>query len=46
MKNLFDKSGIYYNLMYKNKNYSKEANFVSNLLKDININCKSILELG
>lgn len=36
----------YYNLIYKNKNYEDEANYIINLLKIKKLKIKKILELG
>lgn len=36
----------YYDLLYQDKNYQEEANYVCNLLKELNPDLKSILELG
>ena len=36
----------YYNLVYKNKNYQSEVNYISQILKSEKKNIKNILELG
>ena len=36
----------YYNLVYKNKNYKSEVNYISRILKSEKKNIKNILELG
>ena len=46
MKDLFDSIGIYYDLIYKEKNYLSETNFIINSLKQFGINEKLVLEFG
>ena len=44
-KNIFN-SGIYYDLFYEDKDYAKEADYISKKLKENNVCGKSLLELG
>ncbi len=46
MKDLFDSIGIYYDLIYKNKNYVNEVEFIINTLSECGINGKLILDFG
>lgn len=45
MSSFFDYSQ-YYNLLYKDKDYSKEAHFIDSCIKKYNKNARSILDLG
>ena len=44
--NVFNNYADYYDLLYKNKNYSSEVEYVDLLIKKYFINAKSILDLG
>lgn len=44
--NIFGDYSKYYNLLYKNKEYSKEAEYVNNLIKKYMPDAKTILDLG
>lgn len=44
--NIFDSYSKYYNLLYKDKEYSREVEYVSNLINKYNPNSKTILDLG
>lgn len=46
MKYLYKKFAEYYDLIYSKKNYSKETNFIENLIKKYKIKGKKILDLG
>jgi len=47
MKNVFEDYANYYNLLYKDKNYKQETQYILDLLKRVSINeVKTILELG
>ena len=46
MKDLFDSIGIYYDLIYKNKNYINEVEFIIDTLSKCGIDDKLILEFG
>jgi SAM-dependent methyltransferase len=43
---IFDNYSNYYNLLYKDKDYSIEANYVRNLIKKYGVDVKTILDLG
>src|ERR1700757_3513991 len=43
---VFDAYSQYYDLLYKDKNYKKETNYVHSLIKSYAANTKKILELG
>ena len=43
---VFNKYSFYYDLFYKNKDYQAEVDYVIGLIKKINTNYKSILDLG
>ena len=45
-KKIFDVYGKYYNLIYQNKNYRNEVNYIHNLISKFNYNNKNILEFG
>ena len=36
----------YYDLMYNDKDYTKEVNYIHSLIKDMNLNIKTLLDLG
>jgi len=42
----FNKYSVYYDLLYKDKNYQAEADFVYNILQKYNTNIKSLIEFG
>ncbi len=44
--NTFGDYSKYYNLLYKDKEYSKEVDYVSNLIKKYSPEAKTILDLG
>ncbi|MDY0130988.1 MAG: methyltransferase domain-containing protein, partial [Methanosarcina vacuolata] len=44
--NVFGDYSKYYNLLYKDKEYSKEVEYVVNLINKYNPNSKTILDLG
>lgn len=44
--NVFDKYSLYYDLLYKDKKYDIEANYIDNLVKNHNINSKTLLNMG
>jgi SAM-dependent methyltransferase len=46
MKKVFNTYAAYYDLIYKDKNYEKEAKYILNLLHKYNIEFGDILELG
>jgi len=46
MKNLFDNSGNYYDLIYSDKNTNSEVDYIEALLIENNLRGKHILELG
>ena len=46
MTKVFDEYSTYYNLLYQDKDYAKEADYVSNLIQKFCPNAKYILELG
>ena len=46
MSMVFDAYAAYYDLLYQDKNYPKEAKYVSRLLDESGINRGEILELG
>ncbi len=46
MKDLFDSIGIYYNLIYKEKNYIDETKFIINILNQFSSNNHCVLEFG
>ena len=43
---VFGSYAQYYDLLYQDKDYDSEANFIHKLIQDYAINTKSILELG
>ncbi len=43
---VFNKYSQYYNLLYKDKNYSSETEYILELANKYSVNSKSILELG
>lgn len=43
---VFNEYAHYYNLLYKDKNYAAEAEYVSNLIRKFHLEAKTILELG
>jgi len=43
---VFEKYSELYNLLYSDKNYSEEVNYILKKLKQFNCNCKHILEYG
>lgn len=45
-KKVFEAYSQYYDLLYKDKNYSSETEYVNSLIKQFNENTKNILELG
>ena len=45
-KEVFDIYGKYYNLIYQNKNYKNEVNYIHKLITKFNCNNKNILEFG
>jgi SAM-dependent methyltransferase len=45
-KEVFDVYGKYYNLIYQNKNYKNEVNYIHKLISKFNYNNKNILEFG
>jgi cyclopropane fatty-acyl-phospholipid synthase-like methyltransferase len=45
-KKVFDVYGKYYNLIYQNKNYKNEVNYIHKLIRKFNDNNKNILEFG
>lgn len=45
-KQVFDVYGKYYNLIYQNKNYKNEVNYIHKLISKFNCNNKNILEFG
>jgi ubiquinone/menaquinone biosynthesis C-methylase UbiE len=44
--NVFDTYSRYYDLLYKDKDYTAESKYINNLLKQFNMRGKRILELG
>ncbi|MGG9972100.1 class I SAM-dependent DNA methyltransferase [Ferruginibacter sp. SUN002] len=46
MKKNFEKYSKYYDLLYKDKNYQNESDYVAGLIKKHNAQAKKILELG
>lgn len=46
MNKVFDAYAEYYDLLYKDKNYKQEVDYVVDLLQDNDVKCGSILELG
>jgi len=42
----FNMYSQYYDLLYRDKNYKEEADYVCNSLKELNPNLKTVLELG
>lgn len=44
--NIFNQYAEYYDLLYKDKDYMQEANYINSLLQEYSSNTKSILELG
>ena len=44
--NVFGDYSSYYNLLYKNKDYSKEVEYISHLIKKFSPYAKTILDLG
>lgn len=46
MEKVFDLYAKYYDLLYKDKNYSEEADYVQNLITRFNPESKNILDLG
>jgi ubiquinone/menaquinone biosynthesis C-methylase UbiE len=46
MEYLYKKFAKYYDLCYSEKDYTKETNFLQNLIKKYKIKCKKILEVG
>ena len=44
--NVFQDYAKYYDLLYKDKNYEQEVNYIESLIKKYSKNSKSILELG
>ena len=42
----FNKYSDYYDLIYKDKNYEKESEYIIKIIRDYCDNCKKILELG
>lgn len=46
MKNTFKKYSQFYDLLYKDKNYQKEVDYIDELIKSNGKNIKSILDLG
>jgi SAM-dependent methyltransferase len=44
--NVFENYAFYYDLLYKDKNYESEANYIDDLIKKYSIKANSILELG
>ncbi|MEO8446823.1 MAG: class I SAM-dependent methyltransferase, partial [bacterium] len=45
-KKVFGAYAKYYDLLYKDKNYNKEAAYIERIIKKFNPECKSILNLG
>ena len=45
-KEVFDVYGKYYNLIYQNKNYKNEVNYIHKLISKFSYNNKNILEFG
>ena len=45
-KNIFTSYSKYYNLLYADKDYKSEVEYVNSLIKQYSIDCKSILDLG
>lgn len=43
---VFDEYAHYYDLLYKDKDYDAEANYIDCLIKKYNVNAKTILDLG
>ncbi len=43
---VFEEYAYYYDLLYKDKDYEKEAKYIDKLLKQENINTKNILNMG
>ena len=46
MKQLFDSIGVYYDLLYNEKNYIEETNFIVDILNSVSLKKKFILEFG
>lgn len=46
MDKVFDAYSLYYDLLYKDKDYAAETNYVSGLIKEFNPFARTILELG
>ena len=46
MNKVFDAYAAYYDLLYQDKNYHKEAKYILRLLEDNGISSGKILELG
>jgi SAM-dependent methyltransferase len=44
--NIFGDYSKYYNLLYKNKEYSREVDYISKLINEFNPDAKTILDLG
>lgn len=44
--NIFDKYADFYDLLYKDKNYKKEVDYICSLIKKYSSSAKTILELG
>ena len=45
-KNIYTSYPKYYNLLYADKNYKSEVEYVNSLIKQYSTDCKSILDLG
>jgi len=46
MNKVFDKYSEYYNLLYFDKDYQSEANYIAKLISKFSLDAKNILELG
>ena len=46
MEKVFDGYSRYYDLLYKDKNYKSESEYISSLIKTHSPNAKKVLELG
>ena len=43
---VFQRYSAYYDLLYRDKNYAMEAEYVARILRDAASNAKSLLEFG
>ncbi len=46
MSNVFNEYSQYYNLLYKDKNYKAEVDYIDGVIRDYSPNAKSVLDLG